>query len=444
MEDDAAQARLVRKCLEREGYSIDLAEDGAQGLVCCQAKSYAAVIIDQTMPGLSGLDVIRSMSEQGPLPPIIMVTGTGDERIAVEAMKLGASDYLVKDLEGGFINVLPLVVRRAIQERRTLLEKRQMEQELAQSRKMKAIGLLATGIAHEINTPTQYLGDNTRFLRDAFQHISTLLDDYEHLLEAVRNHEVTEDVLQEAEAKLRRSNIDYWTAEIPQAIQQSLDGVQHVAGIVGAMKEFSHPDAIEKKPADLNHVIENTIMLCYNEWKYVADVTTDFDEQLPLFYCQPSDINRVVLNLMVNAAHAIGEANHRGADGKGKITVRTRHDGPWMEIRVEDTGTGIPPEIRDRVFDLFFTTKDVGQGTGQGLAIALAIVVENYGGTIDFESEVGRGTTFIVRLPIQREERGEGREERGEERGAEQLEIGESEEYCIQRPAAAIAGESDS
>jgi signal transduction histidine kinase len=403
MEDDAAQARLVQKCLEREGYIVDVAADGNEGLACCEGNVYAAVIIDQTMPGLSGLEVIRTMSQRGPMPPIIMVTGTGNERIAVEAMKLGASDYLVKDLEGGLVNILPLVIRRAIQERRTLVEKYQMERELAQSRKMKAIGQLATGIAHEINTPTQYLGDNTRFLRDAFEHISPLLDDYERLLQAVHDDAITDDILQAAEEKLHRSNLDYWTAEIPQAIQQSLDGVKHVAGIVGAMKEFAHPDAIEKKPIDLNHVIENTIMLCYNEWKYVAEVKTDFDANLPSFSCQSSDIHRVVLNLIVNAAHAIAESNRRRPAGQGKITVRTRCDGSSVEIRVEDNGIGIAPEIRENVFDLFFTTKEVGRGTGQGLSIARAIVVENYGGTIQLESEVGRGTTFVVHLPLHHE-----------------------------------------
>jgi signal transduction histidine kinase len=402
MEDDPAQARLAKKCLERAGYAVDVAVNGVEGLSRLRSRShsYAAVVVDQTMPEFNGLDVIRAMAAIGPLPPTIMVTGTGNERIAVDAMKLGASDYLVKDLEGGFVNVLPLVVRRAIQERRTQLENKELERELAQSRKMKAIGQLATGIAHEINTPNQYIGDNARFLHDAFQRIDSVLDDYERFLEAAKNHQVTDELIAEAEAKIRQTDLDYLTAEIPQAIRQSLNGVEHVAGIVGAMKEFSHPEAHEKQPVDINHVIENTIMLCSNEWKYVAEIVTDFDDRLPPVECQPSDVNRVILNLLINAAHATAQATHDGADGKRDIVIRTRCNGPWAEIRVEDSGVGIPPEIRDRVFDLFFTTKEVGKGTGQGLSIAQAIVVENYGGTIDFESEVGRGTTFIVRLPI--------------------------------------------
>jgi signal transduction histidine kinase len=400
IEDDTAQARLVQNHLERAGCTVELASDGVQGLACYAAKSYAVVIVDQTMPGLSGLEVIRAMAARGPLPPTIMVTGTGNEQIAVEAMKLGVTDYLIKDLEGGFMNVLPLVVRRVIQQRQTLVEKRRIERELAQDQKLKAIGQLAAGIAHEINTPNQYIGDNTRFLQDAFRHISALLDAYDRLLDAARQDSVTDELLAEVETKVRGADLGYLNAEIPQALEQSLEGVEHVAHIVGAMQEFSHPDAVRIQAVDLNHVIKSAITLCRNEWKYVAEVATDFTAELPAVRCLPSDIHRVVVNLMVNAAHAIAAAAPDVANGRRNITVSTRRNGPWAEIRVEDTGTGIPAEIRDRIFEPFFTTKDVGEGTGQGLAIARAIVVEKHGGTIHFETEAGQGTTFVVRLPI--------------------------------------------
>lgn len=402
MEDDPVQARLARKCLERAGYMVDLAADGAAGLACHAKQDYTAVIVDQTMPGLNGLDVIRAMIVQKPLPPTIMVTGTGDEHVAVKAIKLGVSDYLVKDPDGGFVNVLSLVVQRSIAERRTLLENRRMEAELAQAQKLKAIGQLAAGIAHEINTPNQYIANNARFLQDAFRNIGDALDAYDRLLRAVRQRAVTDELLGEVEARLRNADLDYLSAEIPQAIEQSLEGVEHVAGIIGAMREFSHPDGERKQVADLNHVVEGAITLCQNEWKYVAEIVTDLEAQLPPVWCLPSDVHRVVLNLVVNAAHAVAAATDNGQRGKGQITVCTRRDGPWVEIRVADTGTGIPEEIRDCVFDQFFTTKEVGQGTGQGLSIAHAIVVEKHGGTIRFETEVGRGATFIVRLPIDR------------------------------------------
>ena len=400
MDDDPAQARLARKCLEMAGYAVDIAYDGTTGLALCDAAPYAAVIVDQTMPGLNGLEVIRAMAARKPFPPTIIVTGTGDENVAVEVMKLGASDYLVKDAAAGFVNVLPLVVERAILQRQTLAEKQRMRQELARAQKMKAVGQLATGIAHEINTPIQYITDNARFLQDAFASIRVLLDVYDRLLQAVRQDAVTDVLLREVEEKRRGTDIDYLSAEIPQAIGQSLEGAEHIASIVGAMGQFAHPGNGRKQAADLNHLIEGAITLCRNEWKYAAEVVTHFDPDLPLVSCLPSDINRVVMNLVINAAHAIAEASGNGADDLCEITVHTRRDGPWAEIRVEDTGTGITEAICDRVFDLFFTTKDVGRGTGQGLAIAHAIVVEKHGGTIRFETEVGRGTAFIVRLPI--------------------------------------------
>jgi len=409
IEDDEAQSRLVQRCLERAGYAVQTVPDGQSALALFGARVFDAIVVDQTLPDISGLEVVQKMRLRGPLPPTIMVTGTGDERIAVAAMKAGASDYLVKDMEGSYIHVLPLVIRRALDHRRMLLEKQQIEQDLAQAERLRTIGQLAAGIAHEINTPTQYLGDNARFLKDAFHDIGRLLDDFEGLLKAAREGTVNDAMIAEAEKNLRSADLDYLRAEIPLAIQQSLEGVDYVAGIVRAMKEYSHPGTGQKQVVDLNHIIEGAITLSSNECKYVADVTTDLDPDLPPIPCMPSDINRVVLNLIVNAAHAIEEARSKNGGAKGTITVRTRRNGPWAEILVEDTGVGIPPHGRSRVFDYFFTTKEVGRGTGQGLAIARAIVVDKHGGTIHFETEVGRGTTFIVRLPI--EERPDPRDE---------------------------------
>ena len=403
MEDDAAQARLVQKCLERSGYLVDLAEDGAAGLAACEAERLPR---GHRRPDHAGPQRPRSDSQRsssrGTFPPIVMVTGTGDERIAVEAMKLGVSDYLVKDLEGGFVNVLPLVVSRAIEQRRLLREKERMEKELAQAQRMEAIGQLAAGIAHEINTPTQYIGDNARFLQGAFTYVDDLLGSFDRLLQAARADSVTDELLEEMEAKLRAADLGYLTREIPLAIQQSLEGLDHVANIVGAMREFSHPGNGGKQAVDLNHVILGAITLCRSEWKLRGRRGHRFRQRIARGSLLPADISSVVLNLMVNAAHAIAEATRNGAAGKGVITIRTRYDEPCAEIRVEDTGVGIPEEIRPRIFDLFFTTKDVGQGTGQGLALAHAIVVEKHGGTIDFETEVGRGSTFIIRLPVER------------------------------------------
>jgi signal transduction histidine kinase len=279
-------------------------------------------------------------------------------------------------------------------------QRKQMQVQLLHAQKMESIGQLAAGIAHEINTPTQYIGDNTRFLKDAFDGFKTVLDRQSELLHAVKAGTATDGLIAGVESASQTADLDYLTVEIPKAIQQSLDGVDRVANIVRAMKEFSHPGTAEKTAVDLNRGIESTLTVCHNEWKYVAEMVTQFDTDLPAVPCLPGEINQTILNIVVNAAHAIADVVGNTGQGKGTITVTTRRDGDWAEIRIRDTGTGIPERARPRVFDPFFTTKGVGKGTGQGLAIAHAVIVEKHGGTIAFETEDGKGTAFIIRLPL--------------------------------------------
>ena len=282
-----------------------------------------------------------------------------------------------------------------------ITERRILESQLAQSQKLESIGQLAAGIAHEINTPIQYLGDNTRFLQDSFTDLRGVLAAYARLAErAQMGGPIPPDLLAEVDAAVQAADVDYLLGEIPQAIGQSLEGVERVTHIVRAMKEFSHPGTAQKTPIDLNHALESTLTVARNEWKYVADAVTDFDPHLPLVPCLPADLNQVFLNIIVNAAHAIADVVGDGAGGKGTLTVSTRAAGDWVEARIADSGTGIPEAIRSRIFDPFFTTKEVGRGTGQGLAISHVVVVEKHGGTLTLESEVGRGTTFVIRLPV--------------------------------------------
>ena len=279
-------------------------------------------------------------------------------------------------------------------------ERNAIEMQLRQAQKLEAIGQLAAGIAHEINTPTQYIGDNTRFVRDAFTDLTKLLASYDQLLQASKQRSVVAAHIEQVEAARQQADLDYLIAEIPKAIQQSLEGVERVATIVRAMKEFSHPGSGQKSAMDLNHAIASTVTVTRNEWKYVADVVTDFDPKLPPVPCLAGEFNQVILNLIINATHAIADVVGDGTKGKGTITISTRHDANWVEIRVRDTGAGIPEKIRNRIFEPFFTTKGVGKGTGQGLAISRSVIVDKHGGTISFESQVGKGTTFIIRLPV--------------------------------------------
>jgi signal transduction histidine kinase len=278
-------------------------------------------------------------------------------------------------------------------------QRRIMEGQLRQSQKLESIGQLAAGIAHEINTPTQFIGGNIRFVRDSFEALASFIRAAQALTEGDRVPEAAElDTLRRA---AKAADLDYLLGELPKALEESLEGVERVARIVHAMKEFSHPGTAEMVMVNLNRAVESTVTVARNEWKYVADVELRLDPALPVVPCHPGDINQVVLNLVVNAAHAIADTDRVRKGGKGYIEISTRTDGRWVEIRVADTGVGIPEGIRQRIFDPFFTTKEVGKGTGQGLFVCHKVVTEKHGGVITFESEVGVGTTFAVRLPLQ-------------------------------------------
>ncbi|MBA4394228.1 MAG: histidine kinase [Desulfobacca sp.] len=277
-----------------------------------------------------------------------------------------------------------------------------IESQLTQAQKLESIGQLAAGIAHEINTPTQYVGDNVRFLQTSFEGISKVLKKYHGLKEGVREGKNPEALIDELEELIESVDMDYLTEEIPRAIQQTLEGVTRVSRIVGSMKEFAHPGKVEKVFIDINKAVENTILVARNEWKYVAELTTALDPSLPQVSCIPGDINQVLLNVLVNAAQAVAEVVRDGSEGKGEISFSTRKvDDTRIEIRISDTGKGIPEGIQGKIFDPFFTTKEVGKGTGQGLAISYKAIVERHAGSITFQTEMGQGTTFIIGLPIE-------------------------------------------
>lgn len=277
-----------------------------------------------------------------------------------------------------------------------------IETELRLAQKLEAVGQLAAGIAHEINTPIQFVSDSVYFLKDAFADLNRLLIRYREFLTAYPDRTPPLEEIQRAE---QEADLAYLREEIPGAFARTLDGLERVATIVRTMKEFGHTDQREKSPADLNRALETTLTVARNEYKYVAEVKTEFG-QLPPVECLISDLNQVFLNLIVNAAHAIADVV-KGTGKKGEIRIRTYQAGEQVVIEIADTGTGIPAAIASRIFDPFFTTKEVGKGTGQGLAIARNIVVDKHGGTLTFESEVGKGTTFFIRLPIRARKLGE-------------------------------------
>ena len=283
---------------------------------------------------------------------------------------------------------------------RDISERKNHEDKLNQNRRLESIGQLAAGITHEINTPIQYIGDNIQFLKDSCRDITGLLKKSLSFVQEAKAGSIETSTVGEIEKLIIDSDADYLLTEIPRAIGQSIEGLQRVSNIVSAMKQFCHPGIEGKQVADINKAVENVITVARNEWKYAADVVTDLDSSLPPVPCMLGEINQVILNLIINAVHAIKDAVRPDENGKGIIRVSTTHDDSWAEIRVSDSGTGIPKKIRSKIFDPFFTTKEVGTGTGQGLAISHSIIVNNHGGVLDFETEEGTGTTMIVRLPL--------------------------------------------
>jgi PAS domain S-box-containing protein len=282
---------------------------------------------------------------------------------------------------------------------RDITERKKLEVELRQAQKLESVGRLAAGVAHEINTPVQFVSDNMHFLRGGIDDLSQVLGKYRALRQAVADDGPSLEAASEAERSEHDADLDYLLENMPTAVERALEGLERVATIVRSMKEFAHPDLKEMSPVDLNQAIQSTLVIARNEYKYVADVETHFAE-LPRVTCHAGDVNQAILNIIVNAAHAIGDVV-AGTTNRGRITVVTSRDNDWAEVRISDTGGGIPEEVRDRIFDPFFTTKEVGKGTGQGLAISRSVILEKHGGTLTFETQMGMGTTFIIRLPIE-------------------------------------------
>jgi signal transduction histidine kinase len=274
----------------------------------------------------------------------------------------------------------------------------QAEAELRQAQKLEAVGRLASGVAHEINTPVQFVSDSIHFLRDAMRDLIGTLEKLRLLRRAVSaSGTFVEEAAAASEAE-EAADLDYLFENGPKAVERSLEGLKRVTTIVKSMKEFAHPDTAEMITIDLNQAIESTLVIARNEYKYVADVETVFGV-LPPVVCHAGEVNQAVLNIIVNAAHAIEELVKK-TEKRGSISIKTSVEGEQVVVAISDTGGGIPETIRDRIFDPFFTTKEVGKGTGQGLAIARSVVVDKHGGELSLISEVGKGTTFFIRLPF--------------------------------------------
>ncbi|MCB9836740.1 MAG: hypothetical protein H6808_08465 [Phycisphaera sp.] len=278
-----------------------------------------------------------------------------------------------------------------------IIERSMLQDQLLHAQKLESIGQLAAGIAHEINTPCQYVGDNTRFVKKHMAAFLSVIDSYAEQIDPNAPAMGWQERNAEIQDILVRLDYDFIREEIPLALTQSLEGLERITKIVGAMKEFSHPGSAELAMADINRAIESTVTVCSNRWKHVASIEMALDREMPAVPCLIAEFNQVILNLVTNAADAIAE--RQGAD-KGRIQIITSYTDEWAEIKISDNGTGIPDSVIAKMYDPFFTTKEVGKGTGQGLAISRDIVVNKHNGSISCESVHGEGTVFTLRLPL--------------------------------------------
>lgn len=297
------------------------------------------------------------------------------------------SDEGSKKLAGIYYNITSF--KNADQERE------KMQKELVQSQKLELVGQLAAGIAHEINTPAQFISDNLMFLQESVDEVLGLFKNINKRIIKEEDNLLTTDL------KSLMDDIDmpYLEEEIPSALHQSYEGITSVAKIIRAMKNYSHPgESFEL--VDINASMESTITICSSEWKYFSKMEKNFDENLPMVECVAGDINQVVLNIIVNAAHAIVEKYSDPDNLEGKIIVQTKHINDSVIIEIIDNGNGMPENVKDRIFDQFFTTKKAGIGTGQGLSIAHRLIFEKHSGNIEVDSTEGIGTTFRITLPI--------------------------------------------
>jgi len=302
-----------------------------------------------------------------------------------------SSAKIIQDTDGNPISALFIV--------RDITEKQRLEMELRQAQKLESIGQLAAGIAHEINTPIQFIGDSVHYLNDSSKELFSMIEEYEAIFEKESHCELSQELGKRLSEAREKNDVDFHREELPKALERIHRGVDRVSKIVRAMKELAHPDSSEMEESDINQLVETSTTVATNEYKYVADLALDL-KPLPTIKCKPGEINQVLINIIVNAAHTIKDKIKQNDGGRGKITVSTSSDEDSVIIKISDTGCGIPEKIKERIFDPFFTTKDVGVGSGQGLAISRSIIVDKHHGSLTFETEIGVGTTFIIRLPI--------------------------------------------
>ena len=395
-EDNVVSQNILEKILEKTGHEVMTAENGLKAWELLQRNSVRMVITDWMMPEMDGLELCQKIRSSD-LPDyiyIIIITSRDKKEDIIKGLEAGADDYITKP-----INPNELHARLKAGERIIQLEKRQKEIQLQilQSEKMASIGQLAAGVAHEINNPTGFVSSNLKTLSDYQNDITKLIQQYRKLITDLRDiiakgdfHSSIIKQVEQISALETEIDVDFILDDIKDLIKDCKEGTERIKKIVLDLKDFAHPGEDKIQTTDINKGIESTLNVVWNELKYKAAVAKDYGD-LPRVQCYPQQLNQVFMNILVNAAQAIKK--------RGEIRVSTRSDNGYVEIKISDTGSGIPKENLPKIFDPFFTTKKVGKGTGLGLNVAYNII-KKHKGTIDVESELGKGTAFTIRIPV--------------------------------------------
>ena len=408
IDDEPEILKTIKRYLELEEYEVLTAENGQEGIEIFQQEKPTLVITDVKMPGMSGIDVLKKVKEIEGDTEVIVITGHGDLKISVHALRLDASDFISKPVD---IEHLLLSVSRALDRHKMRAQIRvytkNLEELLAektceikdahalllQSEKLASIGQLAAGVAHEINNPIGFISSNLNTLEKYIEDIKSLMEQYQDLHS--RNNVERHLLLERIELLKEEMDFEFISDDLLKLVEETKDGADRIKKIVADLKDFSRVDHGERGFFDINQGMESTLNIVSNELKYKAEISKEYNE-IPEIKCYSQELNQVFMNLLINAAQSI--------EKRGKIGIKTGlvhdNDHEFIEIRISDTGCGIAEDNLRKIFDPFFTTKDIGKGTGLGLNISYK-VIEKHKGEIKVESEVGKGTTFIVRLPTE-------------------------------------------
>ncbi len=398
--DDSRSARLIlTHILTSTGLEIVPASDGLEALdVLKRPDAPRIALLDWQMPKLDGIDVCRRVrdSAKNSLPYIIMITAKAESDALVRAFEAGVDDYVNKPYN---TDELISRVRAGVRIVQLHQENEAYMHRLQHQKKMASISQLAAGLAHEINTPAQYIGDNAKFLLESQKDIQSLLELYAEMTQLPFTDEAAIELVKKVAAKKEEIDYSFLSEEIPSAIFQCIHGIKVITRIVGTLKEFSRTGGGHGESLDIHRILKVAITASESAWNHVATLTSDFDHSLPSITVIPEEIEQAFVNLLVNAGQAINEKKQKDPNAKGAIRVSTQLEDERVVVAISDSGVGISKDIQERIFDPFFTTKEVGEGMGQGLTIAYDIVVKRHNGTLSFVTGED-GTVFRISLPL--------------------------------------------